>query len=154
MRVEYLTTKRPPVTGAALRRGEVGCLYLGSDGNLVSETRLRLSANSTHALMGHGVIDALNELPLEGRLGGGLQVLIPPSQLEPARRLFYLADVKTYGETYEFVLGIGSDRDSAHQDEVEYRIRIDNREYQNTLSGLQYLLRIASREGMAVWMTI
>ena len=150
MRVEYLTTKLPPVPAAALRRGEVGCLFPGSGGTFVSETRLRLSANSTHALMGHGVIDALNELPLEGRLGSGLQVLIPPAQLEPARRLFYLADEKTYGGTYEFVLGI----DTHRGDEVEYRIRIDNREYQNTLSGLQYLLRIASGEGMAVWMTI
>jgi hypothetical protein len=138
------------VLGAALRRGEVGCLFPGPDGNFVSETRLRLSPNSTHALMGHGVIDALNELPLEGRLGSGLQVVIRPPQLEAVRRLFYLADAKTYGGTYEFVLGIDSD----HEEEVEYRIRIDNREYQHTLSGLQYLLRIASREGMAVWMTI
>jgi hypothetical protein len=96
------------------------------------------------------VVDALNELPLKGRLGSGLQVLISPQQLEPARQLFYRADERTYGETHEFVLGTGSNR----CDPVEYRIRIDNREYQHTLSGLQYLLRIASREGMAVWMSI
>ena len=150
MRVEYLTQELPPVQGAALRCGKVGCLFASSDGKMVSDTRLRLSANSTHALIGHRVVDALNELPLKGRLGSGLQVLIPPPQLEPARRLFYLADAKTYGGSYEFVLGIDSDREDA----VEYRIRIDNREYQNTLSSLQYLLRTASRDGMAVWMTI
>jgi hypothetical protein len=154
MRVEYLTKERPVIPGVALRCGEVGCLYLGADENWVSETRLQLSANSTHALIGHGVIDALNELPIEGQLGGGLQVLIPPSQLEAARRLFYLADARTYGGSHEFVLGTASDPEEDGEARVEFRIRIDIREYQITLSGLQYQFRIASREGAAIWIQI
>jgi hypothetical protein len=97
--------------------------------------------------MGHGVLDQLNELPLQGRLGDGMQVLIPPGQLEPARLLFYRADEQTYAGRFEFAVG-------SQVDGVEYRIRIDNREYQHTLSGLQYLLRTASHDGLAVWITI
>jgi hypothetical protein len=37
---------------------------------------------------------------------------------------------------------------------VEYRIQIDNREYQRSLSRLQYLLSTASREGRIVWIAI
>ena len=147
MRVEYLSIEDSAVP---LRDGEVGCLFADSGGGFTSDTRLRLSANSTHALLGHGVIDSLNALPLDGHLGSGLQVVIPPPRLESARRLFYLADAKTYDGQYEFAVATGSEND----EDVEYRIRIDNREYQNTLSGLQYLLRIASREGIAVWIRI
>ena len=75
-----------------------------------------------------------------------MEVLIPPAELDAAQQLFYRADTKTYGESYEFVVDA--------QRQIEYRIRIDNREYQNTLSGVQYLLRTASHEGMAVWLLI
>lgn len=150
MRVEYLTEDLTPVPGAPLRCGSAGFVRLASDGKFVSEPRLRLSANSTHALLGHGVVALLNQLPLQGLLGSGQQVLLPPAQLEPARLLFYRADERTYGRSYEFALGSGADGN----DSVEYRIRIDNREYQHTLSGLQYLLRTASHDGLAVWMTL
>ena len=130
----------------SLRTGSAGWLYAGDDGSLRNEVRLTLSPNSTHALIGHGVVDALNELPLQGRLGTGMEVLIPPAQLDSARELFYRADTKTYGASHEFVV-------DAHEG-VEYRLRIDNREYQNTLSELQYLLRRASHDGMAIWLMI
>lgn len=133
-------------SGVSLRAGSAGFVYVMDDGNIRNDVRVRLSPNSTHAMIGHGVVDALNELPLQGRVGTGLEVLIPPAELHAAQHLFYRADEKTYGESYEFVIDA--------QDHVEYRIRIDNREYQNTLSGLQYLLRTASHEGMGVWLLI
>lgn len=148
MHVEYLGEDDLEVLAAPLRRGRAGFVVAGADGNFVTQTRMQLSANTTHALIGHGVVAALNELPLQGRLGRGLQVLIPPSQLEPAARLFYHADTRTYGAQYEFAIGVSSDG------AVEYRIRIDNREYQHALSGLQFLLRSAAHEGTGAWLQI
>ena len=148
MRIQYLSEEDGPVYAVSLRRGRAGFVCLGDDGNLVTERRMVLSANTTHALLGHGVIAALNELPLHGQLGSGLQVLIPPPQLEPVRDLFYRADEKTYGRQYEFVLA------TVAEPAVEYRIRIDNREFQHALSGLQFLLRSAAHEGMGAWLQI
>jgi hypothetical protein len=132
-----------------LRCGAAGCAWLTEDGSMASETRVQLSANSTHALLGHGVVDALNELAIQGKLGRGLEVIIPSEVLDLARSIFYEADGKTYGASHEFSLGhgVGAGR-------VEYRIRIDNREYQRTLSALQFLLSSASREGRLVWLRI
>ncbi len=149
MRIVYLTEDLPAVPGAPLLRGFAGYVRPLADGRFESEPRLQLSANSTHALIGHGVVDALNELPLQGRLGNGSPVLVSPSQLDPARVLFYRADATTYGKHYEFVVGTGLDGER-----VEYRIRIDNREYQQTLSGLQYMFRTASVDGLAAWLKI
>jgi hypothetical protein len=147
VRIEYLTEGHDPVPGVSLCFGSAGFVVPTTDGRLVVDTRLQLSANSTHALMGHGVLDLLNELPLQGRLDTGLQVVIPPAQLESARQVFYQADEQTYGRSYEFSVGEAVDG-------VSYRIRIDNREYQHTLSGLQFLLRTASHDGVAAWITI
>ena len=149
MKLVYLPQDRawdPPepfLTGAA------GCLWLGPDGSLETDARVQLSANATHAMIGHGVVDALNSLPIEGRVGDGEDALIPPSVLEDACSLFYEADRKTYGAIYEFVVAttLGSEP-------VEYRIRIDNREYQATLSRLTFLTSTASRDGVAVWIRI
>ncbi len=149
MRIEYLTDDLPPVAAAPLRRGRAGYVRPLADGQFETEPRLQLSANSTHALIGHGVVDALNGLPLQGCLGNGRQVLVSPSQLDPARMLFYEADAMTYGQRHEFVLGRGFD-----DERVEYRICIDNREYQRTLSGLQYMFRTASVDGVAIWLKI
>jgi len=149
MRVIYLN---PAAGGAAndlLRTGEAGCVAVTADGALEMDSRVLLSANSTHALLGHGVVDRLNELPLEGKLGDGREVLVPPSHLDTARALFFEADRKTYGARYEFVVGQGTGPEP-----VEYRLRIDNREYQSTLSHLTFLMSVASREGLAVWMRI
>jgi hypothetical protein len=137
--------KRPPAN-LSLRTGSAGFVFVGDDGSVGNDLQLSLSINSTHALMGHGVIEDLNKVEIQGRVGTGMDVLVPPSELEAVRQIFYRADSKTYGGTHEFVVGADAD--------TEYRIRIDNREYQNTLSGLQYLLRTASHEGMAVWLSI
>lgn len=144
--IDDLHEQSEPHRAVSLRTGSAGFVFATDDGGFRNDLRLELSANSTHALIGHGVVDALNDLSLHGRVGTGMEVLIPPSELEAVQRLFYRADAKTYGANYEFVV--------ESRAEVEYRIRIDNREYQNTLSGMQYLLRTAAHEGMAAWLLI
>lgn len=140
-KVELLESPEPG-DHPLLRTGEAGRVWIGG-GEFVTNTRVSLTPNSTHALLGHGVVDALNELPLElGRLGEGKDVLIPQAVLEDASRIFYEADRRTYGGVWEFPI--------AQEKGRELRLRIDNREYQRTLARLQDLVRAASREGHAV----
>ncbi len=146
LRVEYVEEMQQLPSEVSLRRGAAGLAWLGPSGQLESETRVDLMPNSAHALIGHGVVDELNELPLQGRLGSGLQVLIPPAMLDQVLRILYAADTKTYGAVYEFVV--------ASLTSVEYRIQIDNREYQRTLSRLQFLVSAGSREGRSAWLSI
>ena len=126
------------------RNGEAGLVWLGVDGNLETDTRVQISANATHALLGHGVLDALNDLPLEGRLGEGRDVMVPQQALEMASSLLYEADRHTYGGTWEFVVA-RSNGDEA----LEHRVRVDNRDYQRNLLRLTDLLALASRRGDA-----
>jgi hypothetical protein len=147
--IVYLLESQVHAPPKPFRSGQAGCVWLAADGSLERDTRVRLSANSTHALLGHGVVDALNELPLEGRLGDGRETLFPPASLDGARRLFLQADRKTYGASHEFVVAT-----QRVPEPVEYRVRIDNREYQACLAELTYLTSTASREGLAVWMRL
>jgi len=149
MRTLYLTGGPNEPGAELLRTGAAGCAWLDADGAFELDTRVRLSSNSTHAMFGHGVVEELNALPIEGSLGGGLEALIPPAHLDRVRSLFFEADRKTYGATYEFVVGTAD-----APEPVEYRVRIDNREYQATLSHLTFLMSVASREGLAVWMRL
>jgi len=147
-RVVYLQPNEFSEPPRPFRAGEAGTTWIGSDGQIEMESRVLLSTNSTHALIGHGVLGELNRLPIEGHLGRGLEVLLPPASLEPALAVFYAADRKTYGARYEFVA------EQSEEPCIEYRIRIDNREYQRTLSRLQFLVSSASRDGRAVWIRI
>lgn len=128
---------------AAFPRGEAGPVILRADGDWSAETEVWIGPNSHCALMRHGVADALSALPrVQGRVGGGLDALVPPASAEAAARVFYEADRRTYGARYDFV---------AHLQElperIEYRVAIDNREYQQTLSRLQFLATTAARHG-------
>ncbi len=149
MGIVYLLADQFEAPPEPFRTGQAGCAWLSEDGALEQNVRVHLSANSTHALLGHGVVDALNDLSLEGRLGDGQATLIPPPTLDSARSIFYAADRKTYGACYEFIVESGETRA-----DTQYRIRIDNREYQAALSELTYLVSTASREGRAVWIRI
>ncbi len=149
MRVVYLDPEAHDAPRPPLRTGEAGLLSAAGDDQLESEVRLRLSPNSVHALLGHGVVDRLNRLPLEGTIGEGVPAVIPPAALEGARGVFYDADRNTYGGSWEFVVGQGDGPVA-----VEYRLRIDNREYQVTLVRLADLATQASRHGHAVWIQI
>ena len=53
-----------------------------ADGEVELEVRVRISGNSSHALIGHGVIDRLNELDLEGTIGAGAPAMIRPAVVE------------------------------------------------------------------------
>ncbi len=131
-----------------LRSGDAGWVWMSDEGELETNTRVELSPNSTHALLGHGVVDGLNRLDLEmGLAGEGRDILIPQSVLDDASDLFYEADRRTYGAIYEFPV---EGRDGAET----CVIRIDNREYQRCLARLQDLLRGASRAGHAVRLRI
>ena len=62
MEIVYLLPEQAQAPPRPFRTGEAGCVWLCADGALERDTRVRLSANSTHALLGHGVVDSLNEL--------------------------------------------------------------------------------------------
>lgn len=147
MRVIYLAAEERDAPPPPFRTGAGGHVWLSGAGTLETDERVRLSANTVHALEGHGVLDALNRLPLEmGRLGGGRDVLLPQSALDEAADILTEADRKTYGASYEFVV--------ARAEGAEYRLRVDNREYQRALARLRDLLVAASRQGFAVWLRI
>jgi hypothetical protein len=129
------------------RSGAGGHLWLGGDGAFERDTRVRISPNTTHAMLGHGVVDELNRLPLMGELGNGLDTVIPQAELRAAAGILYEADRNTYGGTWEFEVGFDTSG-------TLYRIRIDNREYQSGLLRLTDLLNAASRIGYAVWLRI
>ena len=131
------------------RTGSAGLIRLDAEGEFELEERMRISANSLHALVGHGVVDQLNELPLEGTLGEGAPSLIRPALVEAARRVFYDADATSYGGAWEFLV---------HHDTgppaTEYRVAVVNREYQLTLVRLIDILYGAGRRGEGVWLAL
>ena len=65
--------------------------------------------------------------------------------LDEVAHILYQADRKTYGNTWEFT--IGRDQAASVTESIEYRIVIDNREYQRTLARLQFLVTTAGRLG-------
>ncbi|MDE0884814.1 MAG: hypothetical protein OSB70_04720 [Myxococcota bacterium] len=120
--------------------GEAGFIWLDHDEFIEADWRFEISPNSLHALRGHGVVALLNELDLIlGPVGAGQEAAISPGCTEKAMHIFYEADRMTYGSVHDFRV--------AELDGVEYRLLIDNREYQRTLSRLQFLSSTASREG-------
>ncbi|MBW2230842.1 MAG: hypothetical protein JRG92_10770 [Deltaproteobacteria bacterium] len=149
MRAIYLSPDEADTPPPPFRTGEAGTLDIDESGGLETRSEVLLSANTVHALLGHGVVDELNALPIEGRIGSGLDALIPPSVLDAARSIFYEADRCTYGGRWEFVVD-----QSGAQGGVEYRVHVDNREYQAGLARLQYLSTLAGHQGLAVWIRI
>lgn len=127
------------------RNAEAGLVWIDAGGLPATDTRVRLSANATHALEGHGVLAALAKLPLQGTLGDGRDVLVPQGSLAAAAQVFYDADRNTYGRIWEFLVYT-----EAADPPIEYRVRVDNRDYQRSLLRLTDLLSMASRVGHAV----
>jgi len=132
------------------RTADAGWLRIAEDGEVLVEPRLHLSANSTHALLGHGVVGQLRDLDPElGGLGSGRKVLFPPASLDLASEILYEADRRTYGAIWEFVVA-----EHLEPERVRFVVSVDNREYQRSLARLQDLLRAASREGLGAWLRI
>ena len=145
MKVVHFVHERSHEEQPGFSRGGAGFVKL-VDGAFEPESRVTIGPNAYHALHGHGVVDALNGLPLEGGpLGHGGEAWIRPLATEEAAAILYEADRRTYGGTWEFI---------THRQQVpepvEYRIVIDNRDYQRTLSRLQFLAVTASRNGWAI----
>ncbi|HEU4428601.1 MAG TPA: hypothetical protein VFT98_07590 [Myxococcota bacterium] len=146
-RVVYLAPDEFDSPPPPFRVGAGGRVWLSERGELETDERVRLSANTVHALEGHGVLVQLNRLRLElGPLGGGRQALVPQAALAAAAEILTEADRKTYGAQYEFVV--------ARANGAEYRVRVENREYQRALARLRDLIVAASRQGFAVWLRI
>jgi hypothetical protein len=125
------------------RSGEAGFVVPDSDWGFAARTRVIVPPNALHALEHHGVVAQLNELDFAtGPIAPGRDAVLHPSALDAAAHILYEADRKTYGRIYEFeVTRIGA---------VAYRIRIDNRGYQRTLSQLQFCVTSAGRQGYGV----
>jgi hypothetical protein len=147
MRIVYLEAADFDSPPPPFRSGAGGRVWLSERGELETDERVRISANTVAALEGHGVLVELNRLPLElGKLGEGRQVLVPQAALDDVADVLTEADRKTYGALYEFTV--------ARDARVEYRVRIDNREYQRALARLRDLVVAAGRQGYAVWLRI
>jgi hypothetical protein len=124
-------------------RGEAGPVIVQLGGEWAAPTAVWISPNSHCALVHHRVADELNALPTsEGRAGSGRDLLVPPSATESVAHIFYEADRKTYGASYDF-LAFAQDV----PEPIHYRVAIDNREYQQTLSQLQFMSTTAARHG-------
>ena len=120
--------------------GEAGFVWINESDELTLDRQFAISFNSLHALHGHGVVDLLNGLDLiAGPVGGGQDAALAPGAVEEASRILYDADRMTYGARHDLRV--------AEWRGVEYRIVVDNREYQRTLSKLQFLSTTASRQG-------
>ena len=145
--VRYLRREEFDAPPPPFRCGEGGHVWLADDGGFERDTRVRISSNTTHALLGHGVIAALNRLPLMGELGSGRDTVVPQAELRAAAEILYEADRNTYGGEWEFEVGIDASGAAC-------RVRIDNREYQKGLLRLTDLLNSASRIGHGVWLRI
>lgn len=144
LRADQFEAPPPP-----FRTGAAGLVRLAPDGMFELEERVFISANSAHALLGHGVVARLEALGLEGRIGSGAPAMIRPGQIESARSIFYEADRRTYGGCWEFVVERTRDRPP-----IEYRVRVENREYQKTLVRLVDVMHRASRHGEAAWIVL
>ena len=132
---------------APFRIGEAGFVWVDEDGDMTSDTQVLIPPNTVHALHAHGVLDQINALDLAlGPLGEGHEAVVAPAAVEDITRIFYEADRMTYGQVHDLCV--------AAIDETEYRIVIDNREYQRTLSRLQFLSGTAARLGRGLRLRI
>ena len=123
--------------------GDAGLVWLDESGTARSDSRVQISPNSLHALHGHGVVGELNGLDfMFSEVGHGTDAVVAPAAVEAATRIFYEADRMTYGATHDLHI-----RD---HEGVEYRLVVDNREYQRTLSQLQFLASSAAQRGLSL----
>jgi hypothetical protein len=142
-RTVYYDHSRDASQQPSYPRGEAGPVIVTAAGEWTTEIEVWISPNSHCALVHHGVAAWLTSLPeAQGTVGTGRDVLVPPASAEDVARIFYEADRKTYGATYDFLAFA-----QEIPERIEYRIAIDNREYQQTLSQLQFMSTTAARHG-------
>jgi hypothetical protein len=125
------------------RAGDAGFVVSDEQWGFRGTSVVEIPPNALHALESHGVVEQLNALEFQAQsIAPGVDAVLRPHALDAAAHVLYEADRKTYGRTWEFVV----ERDGG----TEYRIVIDNRGYQRTLSQLQFLVTSASRQGFGV----
>ena len=128
---------------APFRSGEAGVVWLSEEGFFETDTRVELDPNAYHSLFAHGVIDALADLPMQmGPLAVEGEAVLAPSAIPAALHLFYEADRETYGVEHDLLVA-----EAFGSPPLDYRIAVDNREYQRTLSKLQFVASEAARMG-------
>lgn len=141
--IVYFDHGEPAANGPPFRSGDAGVVWISDEGLMETDSRVQISPNSLHAMEHHGVVVLLNELEIElGPIGASHDALIVPAATTEAARIFYQADDKTYGALYDVLVAKGT---TSWVD--EFRLVIDNREYQRTLSQLQFLCNSAARHG-------
>jgi hypothetical protein len=146
VRVVYYDHDRADEAQCGFRRGHAGWVKPGKGGVFEVEDRVRVPPNALHALYAHGVVAELNRLPLEvGPIAPGRDGVLRPGALDDASHVLYEADRKTYGRTWDFVVD-----ERTELEPLQFRIVVDNREYQRTLSQLQYLVTLGGRSGYGV----
>jgi hypothetical protein len=125
------------------RMGDAGFVIPDEQWGFKGTRVVEIPPNALHALAAHGVVEQLNALEFQSDpIAPGVDAVLRPFALDEAAHILYEADRKTYGRIWEFVVGrFGG---------CEYRIVIDNRGYQRTLSQLQFLVTSASRQGYGV----
>jgi hypothetical protein len=146
VRIIFYDHSNPDGGQEGFRCGEAGLVVPNPDGGLDSDTGVSIAPNSLHALELHGVVGELARLEFAiGPLAPRSDAVLSPTALDEAAHILYEADRKTYGNTWEFIVAQAEVPQPA-----EYRIVIDNREYQRTLARLQFLVTTAGRHGLGV----
>lgn len=140
-RVRYYDPEQLPMP--PFRSGEAGLVWLSEEEVFETDTRVIISPNTLHSLFEHDVVGKLAALPAQiGPLGPGREAVLSPAALPEALHILYEADRQTYGARYDLLVASAWGTPPA-----DYRIVVDNREYQRTLSQLQFVASQASRMG-------
>lgn len=139
----YYDHTRPAHEQPEFPTGEAGPVVVRARGEVVGETTVWISPNARCALVYHGAAAALASLPgWQGVVGNGTVAVVGPGGAEAVAEIFYEADRKTYGGQWDALA-----RERVGPARIHYRIAIDNREYQRTLSQLQFMAMTAARSG-------
>ena len=147
MAVIYYDPSKPADAQAPFRTGIAGRVELHADGMIRLEPVVELSPNSLHALWGHREVEALRRCaPDEMHLEPRVETLVPPTAIDACVHVLYQADRNTYGNAFEFVV--------AESNGDEFRLRVDNREYQRSLSRLQFLFTSSARSGLGIYLRL
>lgn len=140
-RVRYYDPGRPPTP--PFRAGEAGLVWLSEEEVFETDTRVVISPNTLHSLFEHGVVARLAALPAQmGPLGPGREAVLSPAALPEALHILYEADRQTYGARHDLLVAAAWGTPP-----TDYRIAVDNREYQRSLSQLQFVASQAARMG-------
>ena len=133
----------PEFEQRGFRSGDAGFVIPDEKWGFNGTKVVDIPPNALHALEEHGVVAELDALEFQtDPIAPGRDAVLRPFALDDAAHILYEADRKTYGRIWEFVI--------ARHGEREFRLVIDNRGYQRTLSQLQFLVTSASRQGLGV----